>query len=339
MTSAREMLDDLLAHRILILDGAMGTLIQQRDLTEADYRGDRFRLHSRNLRGDHDILCLTRPDLVSGLHRAYLEAGADIIKTNTFSSTAVVQADYGLETLAYELNSAAAQLAKALACEWTARTPDKPRFVAGSIGPTTRRLSLPDNVRRSTSPVLTMDDVRQAYKAQVRGLVDGGCDILLVETIVDPLNAQAAVEAIEAVQKGRPDELPLMLSVTLERGGLRTLAEQTLDAFSDSMAHARPFIVGINCSFGAGRMHAALADLARASNSWVSCHPNAGLPDASGRYVETPAETATLLREFADAGLLNIAGGCCGTTPEHIRAIAEALRDVPPRRLPEQRWN
>lgn len=334
MASSRAILDDLLARRILVLDGAMGTTIQRQGLTDGDYRGDRFGRHSRNLLGNHDVLCLTRPDLVSRIHHAYLEAGADIIETNTFSSTAVVQAGYELETLAYELNSTGAQLAKAAARQWSTRTPDKPRFVAGSIGPTNWKLSQPASVSAPAGPVMTVDRMRDAFRDQVRGLIDGGCDLLLVETIVDPLNAQTAIEAIEAVLEGRDHEVPVMLSVTLDTSGGHTLAGQTLEAFWASVVDAHPFAVGINCSFGARRMMPALADLARVSDTWVSCHPSAGVPDAFGRYDEQPAETALLIREAAQQGLLNIAGGCCGTTDEHIRAIANVVKDMSPRRLP-----
>ena len=332
--SVREILDNLLQRRILVLDGAMGTKVQQQGLTEADYRGTRFRDHPRKLFGNHDLLSLTRPDVVSRIHHAYLDVGADIIETNTFSATAVAQARYGLESIAYELNSTGARLAKAAAREWTSRTPEKPRFVAGSIGPTHWRLSQPDLMEQEVRLTMNVDQLRDAFRDQVRGLLDGGCDLLLVETIVDPVNTKVALEAIESVVDARGDEVPLMLSVTLGAGRSRTLQGQTIETFWTSVADARPFAVGINCSSGARHLRPALADLARVSNTWVSCHPSAGLPNALGHYDEQPGESATLIREAAQQGLLNIAGGCCGTTPEHIRAIANAVKEMSPRRLP-----
>jgi 5-methyltetrahydrofolate--homocysteine methyltransferase len=332
-SSARELLDDLLHHRILVLDGAMGTMLQQRGLMEADYRGERFRHHSRTLYGNHDVLTLTRPDVVSRIHHSYLDAGADIIETNTFSATAVAQAPYGLESLAYELSAAATRLAKAAAREWTRRTPDRPRFVAGSVGPTSWKLSQLDPEGGHVHGAASIDALRDAYKDQVRGLIDEGCDLLLIETIVDTLNTRAALEAIDAVVDRRRNDVPLMLSVTLGKSGGRTLAGQSPEAFWSSVAEAHPFVVGINCSFGARPIKAALAELARVSDTWVSCHPSAGLPDARGTYRELPEETASLIREAAQLGLVNIAGGCCGTTPAHIRAIACAVKDVLPRRV------
>jgi 5-methyltetrahydrofolate--homocysteine methyltransferase len=336
MISVRQTLDDLLGRRILVLDGAIGTMIQQQQqLTEIDYRGERFLRHPRNLHGNHDVLSLTRPNLVSAIHHGYLEAGADIIKSNTFSSTAITQADYGLEMHVRELNAAAAQLAKAAAHEWSARTPDKPRFVAGSIGPTTCRLSDPRQTRPSGSVAMTADRVREAFGDQVRGLLDGGCDLLLVETIVDPLTTQMAIEAIKTVLAEREAETPLMLSVTLEAGGDRTQGGQTLPEFWNSVKRTRPLAIGINWSFGARGMMPALTELARVSETWVSWHPSAGVPDPAGRYDEPPTETAGLVREAAEQGLLNIVGGCCGTSPEHIREIANAVGEIPPRRLPD----
>jgi 5-methyltetrahydrofolate--homocysteine methyltransferase len=333
MISVRQVLDHLLTRRILVLDGAMGTMIQRQGLTESDYRGQRFLRHPRNLYGNPDVLSLTRPDLVSGIHDAYLEAGADIIKTNTFSGTAVAQADYALETHAYELNAVGAQLAKAAAHEWSRRTPDKPRFVAGSIGPTNCRLSEPAQARRpSGGAAVSVDRMRDGFKDQVRGLIEGGCDLLLVETIVDPLTTQTAIEAIQAIAEGRQDEIPLMLSVTLEEGGHRTAGGQTLAGFWASVQAARPFAVGINCSFGTRGMISALAELARLSDTWVSWHPSAGVPDASGRYREQPSDMALSVREAAQQGLLNIVGGCCGTSPAHIREFANAVKEIPPRR-------
>jgi 5-methyltetrahydrofolate--homocysteine methyltransferase len=332
-TSTRESLDDLLARRILVLDGAMGTLIAQEELTEADYRGRRFAGHSQQLSGNHDLISLTRPDVVSRLHHAYLDAGADIIETNTISATAIAQASYGLEPLAYELNQTSAQLAKVAAREWTNRTPEKPRFVAGSIGPIRWKSSSEPGEPRVRPPI-DVDRLRDAYTDQVRGLLDGGCDLLLIETIVDPLGSQPLFKAIKAAIDGHHHDIPLMLSVTLGPGSSRTLGGQTLGAFWTAVADLDPFAVGINCSFGARHLKPALADLANAAHAWVSCHPSAGLPNESGHYDEEPDESARFIRDAAREGLLNIAGGCCGTTPEHIRAIADALKDVPPRRLP-----
>jgi 5-methyltetrahydrofolate--homocysteine methyltransferase len=334
---ARERLDDLLRRRILVLDGAIGTMIQSQGLLEMDYRGTRFLHHAGNLQGNHDLLSITRPEIISSLHHAYLDAGADIIKTNTFSSTSVGQACYGLESLAYELSSTGARLATDAAREWTNRTPGKPRFVAGSIGPTHWKLSRPELMNAPVSATMTVDRLRDAFRDQVRGLLDGGCDLLLIETIVDPLNMQAAFEAIDTVVDESRNEIPLMVSATFAPDGHHTLGGQTLGAFWTSVAAAHPFIVGINCSLGARHVRPALADLVRISNTWISCHPSAGLPNALGHYDEQPPESATRLREAAEEGLLNIAGGCCGTTPEHVRAIAEALKDVAPRHLPTSR--
>jgi 5-methyltetrahydrofolate--homocysteine methyltransferase len=327
-----------LADRILILDGAMGTMIQRCQLTEADYRGERFATHPQDLKGDLDVLVLTRPDVIADIHNQYLAAGADIIETNTFNSTSIVQADYALAPLAYELNVAAARLARECADAWSARTPHKPRLVAGSIGPMNRTLSISPDVNDPAFRAATFDEVKEAFKEQVRGLIDGGCDLILLETIFDTLNAKAAIVAIEEVyeDRGATDSadrprLPLMISVTITDRSGRTLSGQTIDAFWASIAHARPFSVGINCALGARDMRPYLAELARVAGCYISCHPNAGLPNAFGGYDEQPADTAAALREFAEAGFLNIVGGCCGTTPAHIEAIAKAVADLRPR--------
>ena len=320
-----------LASRILLLDGAMGTMIQGYDLTEDDFRGERFREHPGDLKGNSDLLILTRPDVLGEIHRVYLEAGADIIETNTFSSTAIAQADYGLGALAYELNVEGARLARMAADEWSARTPERPRFVAGAIGPTNRTLSLSPDVNDPAFRAVTFDAVRDAYRDQVRGLIDGGADLLLLETIFDTLNAKAAIVAIAEVFEERWVELPLMISVTITDRSGRTLSGQTLDAFYMSIRHARPFSVGLNCALGAREMRPYLAELSRLCETYVSCYPNAGLPNAFGGYDEQPDETSRLLREFAEAGLVNMVGGCCGTRPDHIRAINEAVRGLAPR--------
>ncbi len=333
---ARITLDRLLEERILILDGATGTMIQQHPLEEADFRGERFAEHPLPLKGNNDILTLTRPDIISGIHHAFLEAGADIIETNTFSSTAIAQADYGTEGVVRDLNVEAARLARAAADEWTARTPDKPRFVAGAIGPTNRMLSLSPDVEDASKRAITFEELRTAYVEQVRGLVEGGCDLLLIETIIDGLNAKAAIFAVDEVAEETGIRLPLMISVTITDRSGRTLAGQTIEAFWITIAHARPFSVGLNCALGAAEMRPYLADLSRVASCWTSCYPNAGLPNAFGEYDEGPDETAGELREFASSGLVNILGGCCGTTPAHIRAIAEAAEGEAPRRVPAQ---
>jgi 5-methyltetrahydrofolate--homocysteine methyltransferase len=329
--TTKDTLERLLAERILVLDGAMGTMVQRHKLTEADFRGERFRNHPKDLKGNNDVLVLTRPDVIAGIHGEYLAAGADIIETNTFSGTAVSQADYGLEAFAYEINLEAARLAKRVAAEWTAQTPDKPRFVAGSLGPTTKTLSISPDVNNPAFRAITFDEMRDAFKDQARGLVDGGSDLLLVETQIDTLNAKAALVAIAEVFEEKGARLPVMVSATLTDRSGRTLSGQTLDAFYLSIEHVKPFSVGLNCALGAKEMRPYLAELSRAVEGYVSCYPNAGLPNAFGEYDEQPSETAGLIREFAESGFVNIIGGCCGTTPDHIRAIAKAVDGLRPR--------
>src|SRR5262245_17470789 len=336
MTTA-DRLHALLANRILILDGAMGTMIQRHKLTEDEFRGERFRTHPRDLKGNSDVLVLTRPEIIGGIHDRYLAAGADIIETNTFNGTSVVQADYGLEALAYEVNRAAARLAKTAAGEWSRKTPDKPRFVAGAMGPANRTLSISPDVNNPAARAITFQTLRDAYKEQVRGLVDGGADILLLETIFDTLNAKAALVGLQEVLEETGVELPVMISVTITDRSGRTLSGQTLDAFYASIRHVTPFSVGLNCALGAREIRPYLAELARISETYVTCYPNAGLPNAFGEYDELPDETARLLREFADSGFVNVLGGCCGTTPEHIRAVAEAVEEIRPRPRPGHR--
>ncbi|HET7695177.1 MAG TPA: methionine synthase [Vicinamibacterales bacterium] len=327
-------LDQALRGRILVLDGAMGTMIQRYKLTEADFRGERFRSHPKDLQGNNDLLILTRPDVISEIHRQYLEAGADIIETNTFSSTSVVQADYNLEALAYELNLEGARLARAACDACTATTPDRPRFVAGSIGPANRTLSISPEVNDPAFRALTFDQLRDAYAEQVRGLIDGGSDVLLLETIFDTLNAKAGIAAIEQVFAEKGVRLPLMISFTITDKSGRTLSGQTLEAFYISVRHAKPFSIGINCALGARDMRPYLADLAAIAECYVSSYPNAGLPNAFGAYEELPAETAELVKDFATSGFVNIVGGCCGTTPDHIHGIAQAVAGIAPRPLP-----
>ena len=327
-------LQHLLSRRILVLDGAMGTMIQRHKLTEADFRGARFADHRFDLRGDNDVLVLTRPEIIAGIHCEYLEAGSDIIETNSFNSNAIAQADYGLESVVYELNLEAAKLARAAAQEYTQRTPDRPRFVAGSMGPTNRILSISPDVNNPAARNITFDGLCVAFKEQVRGLIDGGCDLLLLETIVDTANAKAGIVAIEEVFEEKGVRLPVMISVTVTDRSGRTLSGQTIDAFWVSIAHAKPFSVGVNCALGARDMRPYVEELARLSDCYISCYPNAGLPNAFGGYDELPADTAGALREFADSGLVNIVGGCCGTTPDHIRAIAATVQGRTPRPLP-----
>ncbi len=326
-----ETLERLLTERILVLDGAMGTMVQRRQLTEADFRGSRFASHTHDLKGNNDVLVLTRPDVIAEIHAEYLDAGADIIETNTFSAQRVSQADYGLEAVSYELNFEAAKLARRVTDEWTAKTPRQPRFVAGSIGPTTKTLSISPDVNNPAFRAITFDEMKDAFKEQARGLIDGGSHLLLIETQIDTLNAKAALVAVEEAFEESGIRLPLMVSATLTDLSGRTLSGQTLDAFYISIEHAKPFSVGLNCALGARQMRPYLAELARTVPGHVSCYPNAGLPNAFGQYDETPDETAAQVKDFADSGFVNIIGGCCGTTPDHIRAIAKAVAGVAPR--------
>jgi len=332
----RELLDTILSQRILVLDGAMGTMIQRYKLEEADYRGERFGGHSHELKGNADVLVLTRPDVIEAIHREYLDAGADIIETNTFNAQAVSQADYALQPIVYELNVEGARIARRAADDYTRRDPGKPRFVAGSIGPANRTLSISPDVNDPSFRAITFDAMRDAYAEQARGLIEGGVDLLLLETIFDTLNAKAAIVAIREVQREKGVRLPLMISVTITDRSGRTLSGQTLDAFSISMEHARPFSIGINCALGATEMRPYLAELSRMAECWVTAYPNAGLPNAFGQYDEQPEETGRLLRDFASSGFVNIVGGCCGTTPQHIAAIAKAVEGVAPRPRPDK---
>jgi 5-methyltetrahydrofolate--homocysteine methyltransferase len=324
----RERLEALLAERILVLDGAYGTAIQARSLADGDYRGEHFRDHPRDVAGDPDLLNLTRPDVVEDIHRSYLTAGADIVTTNTFTATAIAQADYGLEEAVYDLNLAGARIARRAA---DAFGPD--RFVAGSVGPTNQTLSLSPRVNEPAYRTVSFDRMAEAYAEQIRGLVDGGIDLLLIETIFDTLNAKAAIAAASDVAPG----VPLMISVTITDRSGRTLSGQTVDAFWLSIAHAEPLTVGVNCALGAAEMRPYLETLARMAPVYTTCHPNAGLPNAFGGYDERPETTSKYLREFAESGLANVLGGCCGTTDEHVRAIAAAVDGLPPRRVAAQR--
>ncbi len=322
------------AKRVLVLDGAMGTMIQELKLTEADFRGERFRDWPRDLKGNNDLLILTRPDDIEAIHRAYFEAGADIVETNTFSSTSIAQADYGMEGLAYELNFEGARLAKRAAATVTKAT-GRQRFVAGAIGPTNRMASISPDVSNPGFRAVTFDDLRLAYAEATRGLVDGGADLILIETIFDTLNAKAALVAVEEVMEEKGVELPIMISGTITDLSGRTLSGQTPTAFWYSLRHAQPLTVGLNCALGAREMRAHIAEIGRVADTLVCAYPNAGLPNEFGEYDESPEAMATMLGEFARSGLVNVVGGCCGTTPDHIRAIAAAVEGVPPRKLPE----
>jgi 5-methyltetrahydrofolate--homocysteine methyltransferase len=327
-----DLLSEAVERRIVLLDGAMGTMIQRRGLAEADYRGNRFENHPKDLKGNADVLGLTRPDVIKSIHEEYLAAGSDIVETNTFAATSIAQADYQLEHAVYDMNVAAGRLAKAAAQEWTHRTPDKPRFAAGALGPLNRVLSISPDVNDPAFRAVTFDQVRDAYAEQIRGLIDGGVDLLLAETIIDTLNVKACIAAVEEVFAEKGTRLPLMISVTMTDKSGRTLSGQTIDAFLTSVLHAKPFSVGMNCSLGATEMRPFLADLAELAPVPVSCYPNAGLPNAFGEYDETPEKTAELLTEFTKSGLLNIVGGCCGTTPDHIRVLANKVADLRPAR-------
>ncbi|MBB5943341.1 homocysteine S-methyltransferase family protein [Xanthomonas sp. 3307] len=338
-----------LSERILIIDGAMGTMIQRHGLQEADYRGERFaegydaqagHVHGpgcdhapqgHDLKGNNDLLLLTRPEVIAEIHRAYLDAGADLLETNTFNATAISQADYHLEHLVYELNKAGAQVARACCDAVEQLTPDKPRFVIGVLGPTSRTASISPDVNDPGFRNTSFDELRATYRDAIDGLIDGGADTLMVETIFDTLNAKAALYAIEEVFDARGGRLPVMISGTITDASGRTLSGQTAEAFYASVAHGRPLSVGLNCALGAKDLRPHVETLARIADGYVSAHPNAGLPNAFGEYDETPEEMAATLREFAESGLLNLVGGCCGTTPAHIRAIAEAVRGLPPR--------
>src|SRR5436190_3013270 len=328
-------LHDALKQRILVLDGAMGTMVQRYALTEAQFRGERFRDHPRDLRGNNDLLTITRPEVIREIHSQYLAAGADILETNTFNSTSISQADYHLEDIVAELNLAAARLAREVADGFTARTPGKPRFVAGVLGPMNRTLSLSPDVNDPGFRAVTFDQVKDAYKVAVTALVEGGVDLILVETIFDTLNAKAALFAIDEHFEELGVRLPIMISGTITDASGRTLSGQTAEAFWNSMRHARPLSIGFNCALGAKQLRPHVEELARIADVYVSAHPNAGLPNAMAEYDELPAETAGFIREWAESGWLNITGGCCGTTPEHIKAISEVVSAFKPRVIPK----
>src|SRR5438309_696205 len=326
-----EELTALLRERILVLDGAMGTMVQTYDLEERDYRGERFRDWHCDLKNNNDLLVLTRPQIIQEIHRRYLEAGADVIETNTFAAQAISQADYGLEALSYELNVAAATLARAAVDEAMRAEPGRPRFVAGAIGPTTRTASISPDVQDPGARSVTYDQLVAAYLEQATGLVDGGVDLLLIETIFDTLNARAAIFACETLFEQRGRRWPVLISGTITDASGRTLSGQVAEAFWASVRHARPLAVGLNCALGGREMRPYIAEMARLADTFVVCYPNAGLPNAFGGYDEGPADTSSVLGEFAASGFVNIVGGCCGTTPPHISAVAEAVDGIPPR--------
>lgn len=323
----------LLKKRILILDGAMGTMIQRHKFTEEDYRGERFKDWKQPLQGNNDLLSLTQPEAIKEIHALYFEAGADIAETNTFSGTTIAMEDYAMEDLVYELNYESAKIAKEVADEYTAKNPDKPRFVAGSIGPTNRTASMSPDVNDPGYRAVTFDDLRIAYKQQVEALLDGGADILLVETVFDTLNAKAALFAIQEVNDERNIDTPIMVSGTITDASGRTLSGQTAEAFLVSVSHIPMLSVGFNCALGANQLTPHLEVLAKNAEFNVSAHPNAGLPNAFGEYDESPEQMAAQIKEFLDKGLINIIGGCCGTTPEHIKAIADLAAEYEPRNI------
>ncbi|HXA39234.1 MAG TPA: homocysteine S-methyltransferase family protein [Phenylobacterium sp.] len=322
--------------RVLILDGSWGVMFQKRGLSEADYRGERFAAYEGQLKGNNDILCLTRPDIVGELHDAYFAAGADISETNTFSATSIGQGEYAQEAAVRDINLEGARIARAAADRWTAKEPHKPRFVAGSIGPLPVMLSMSSDVNDPGARKVTFEQVYQAYREQVLALHDGGVDLFLVETITDTLNCKAAIKAILDLADEGYEPLPIWISGTITDRSGRTLSGQTVEAFWNSVRHAKPFAVGLNCALGAELMRPHIAELSRIADTLVSAYPNAGLPNAMGEYDETPDETGHMLHDWAEQGIVNILGGCCGTTPEHIKHVADAVRGLAPRPIPER---
>ncbi len=325
-------IEKILKEKILVLDGAMGTMIQQYNFSEEDFRGERFKDFPVSVKGNNDLLSLTQPEAIKEIHRKYLEAGADIIETNTFSATSIAMADYQMEDLAYELNYESAKLARQVADEFTASDPEKPRFVAGSMGPTNKTASMSPKVNDPGYRAITFEELKDAYKEQVEGLVDGGVDLLLVETIFDTLNAKAALFAIEEVKEEKKKHIPIMVSGTITDASGRTLSGQTAEAFLISVEHIPLLTVGLNCALGARQLTPYLEILSDKARFGISAHPNAGLPNAFGEYDETPEIMAAQIKEYLDKNIINIVGGCCGTTPEHIKAIAEVVKNYQPRK-------
>ena len=328
--------------RILVLDGSWGVMIQRRGLSEADFRADRFVAangddEKHQMKGNNDILCITRPDIISDLHDQYYDAGADISETNTFSATTIAQEDYALDAQAvWDINLEGARLARASADRWTEKEPHKPRFAAGSIGPLNKMLSMSSDVNDPGARSVTFDQVYEAYRQQVRALNEGGVDLYLIETITDTLNCKACIKAIKDLEDEGMDALPIWISGTITDRSGRTLSGQTAEAFWNSVRHAKPFAVGFNCALGADLMRPFIAELSRVADTLIAAYPNAGLPNAMGQYDEQPHETAHFIEEWAKAGLVNIVGGCCGTTPDHIKHVAEEVAGVTPRAIPER---
>lgn len=335
MTSGtKQQLLDAAAKRVLILDGAMGTMIQEHKLEEADYRGEAFANWHCDVKGNNDLLAITQPDIIYNIHCAYLEAGADIIETNTFNATTIAMADYDMEAQSKDINLAAAKLARKACDEFTAKTPDKPRYVAGVLGPTNRTASISPDVNDPGKRNVTFDELVEAYIESTEALLDGGSDIILIETIFDTLNAKAAVFAVETVFEKRGERAPVMVSGTITDASGRTLSGQTAEAFYYSMRHVSPVSMGLNCALGPDLLRQYVEEISNISECLVSAHPNAGLPNEFGEYDLGAEEMAAHIKEWAESGLVNVVGGCCGSTPEHIRAMAEAVKDVTPRTVP-----
>lgn len=329
-------LQELLEQRIMILDGAMGTMIQRHKPTEEDYRGERFKDWPSDVKGNNDLLCLTQPDMIRSIHLEYLNAGSDMLETNTFNANAMSLADYKMQDLSYEINVAAAKLAIEAVAQYKQEHPDAEKFVLGAVGPMNVTLSLSPDVNDPGYRAVTFDQVANAYYEQIRGLVDGGVDALLLETIFDTLNCKAAIYAVDKYfRDNKKEKLPVMISGTITDASGRTLSGQTLEAFYISVAHAEPLSIGLNCSLGGHEMRPYVEELSEMTPCYVSCYPNAGLPNAMGEYDESPEMTADIIKGFATSGWVNIVGGCCGTTPDHIAAIAKAVKDIKPRVLPE----
>ncbi len=329
-------IQNLLEERILILDGAMGTMIQRYSLSEEDFRGERFKDHSHDLKGNNDLLSITRPDVIKAIHEQYLEAGADIVETNTFSSTSISQADYHLEELAYELNFESARIAKEAANAYSGLNPDKPRYVAGALGPTNKTASLSPDVNNPGFRAVTFDELAEAYKVQAKGLLDGGADVLLVETIFDTLNAKAALFGILELFEERGNEVPIMISGTITDASGRTLSGQTAEAFLISLSHAPILSIGFNCALGASQLHPYLQVISRQSEHFISAYPNAGLPNEFGEYDQSPEAMGAEVEAYLKDHVVNILGGCCGTTPEHINVMADIASKYKPRKIAEK---
>jgi 5-methyltetrahydrofolate--homocysteine methyltransferase len=324
---------DIIKQRILVIDGAMGTMIQRHTLEESDFRGERFKNHSHPLKGNNDILSITRPDIIKDIHRQYLEAGADILETNTFSGTSIAQADYHLQHVVYELNFQSAKIAREVADEVTRKEPHKPRFVAGAMGPTNKTASLSPDVNNPGYRAITFDELVAAFKEQGRGLMDGGADVLLLETIIDTLNVKAALFALQELFEEAGRQIPVMVSGTITDASGRTLSGQTTEAFLISVSHMPLLSVGLNCALGASALRPYLQVLSENSSFFVSAYPNAGLPNEFGHYDQTPDEMAAQVEEYLKEGLVNIVGGCCGTTPDHIKKIAAVAKKYKPREI------